>query len=145
MTVVAPLPAQPVATAQTRSPSVRKERRSRWTGTPRSSAALSTSVVSAGWTWGRGQKGLQGPFYVSLGPFTKSSPRTNGNGTEGNRERPRGVLRSVEQPWGEAPPEEAGPGHGRWMGVQAMTQMALRLHEDAPCLFHGGPQGPGEA
>eukprot|EP00071_Canis_lupus_P030061 XP_022263618.1 otogelin isoform X6 [Canis lupus familiaris] len=34
----------PVATVQTRSPSVRKERRSPWTGTPRSSAALCTSA-----------------------------------------------------------------------------------------------------
>lgn len=46
MTAVAFPSPQAVVSVQIPSPSVRKERRSLYTGTPRSSAALCTSVVS---------------------------------------------------------------------------------------------------
>lgn len=75
MTALAPLPSQPVATVQIRSPSVRKGRPSPWARTRRSSAALCTSVVSPGRTGaigGRGSRELYGP----LGPSQSPHPRT---------------------------------------------------------------------
>lgn len=74
MTAVAPLFSQPVATVQIQLPSVRKGRRSPWTGTLRSSAALCTSAVSPGWTWRHGRRGSRDICVLSR-PFTKSLPR----------------------------------------------------------------------
>lgn len=74
MTAV-PLSPQPVATVQIRSPSVRRGRRSLWTATPRSSAALCTSVVSPGGTWAPARRGSW-VLYVPLGPSQSPLPRT---------------------------------------------------------------------